>query len=98
MNQQKYDNSGVLFKNNKDGNERRPDYRGSLVVNGADYNISAWIRASQKTGDKFLSLKIESKTEWQKGRDRSGPKRAEVSAPSKPQLSEDNWDDLDQPF
>ena len=47
---------GVLFKNNKDGNEKRPDYRGSAVINNVDYNLSAWIKASQKTGDKYMSI------------------------------------------
>ncbi len=58
-----YDNnmSGVLFKNDKKGNEKRPDYRGTAVIDGVDLNISAWIKASQKTGDKFMSLRFEPK-------------------------------------
>ena len=68
-----YDNnmSGVLFKNDKTGNEKRPDYRGTAVINGVDLNISAWLKASKKTGDKFLSLRFESKTA-------APPKRAPV--------------------
>jgi len=68
-----YDNnmSGVLFKNDKKGNEKRPDYRGTAVINGVDLNISAWLKASKKTGDKFLSLRFESKTA-------APPKRAPV--------------------
>jgi uncharacterized protein (DUF736 family) len=56
-------NRGVLFKNDKGQNEKRPDYRGTLNVAGEEWNISGWIRASQKTGDKFLSLSIEKKRE-----------------------------------
>ena len=58
-----YDNnmSGVLFKNDKKGNDKRPDYRGTAVIDGVDLNISAWIKASQKTGDKFMSLRFEPK-------------------------------------
>ena len=52
---------GVLFRNDKNGNEKRPDYRGSAVINNVDYNISAWIKASKKTGDKFLSLTFQQK-------------------------------------
>ena len=90
----KYDNSGVLFKNDKGDNPKRPDYRGSISVVGADYNISGWIRESKKSGDKFLSLKVEPKTAF-KGRS-EGPKKAEP----KPQrsMTEDNWSDLDEPF
>lgn len=53
--------SGVLFKNDKKGNEKRPDYRGSAVIDNVDFNISAWIKASKKTGDKFMSLRFEPK-------------------------------------
>lgn len=60
---EKYDNnmSGVLFKNDKGGNDKRPDYRGSAVVDGVDLNISGWIKESKKSGDKFMSLRFESK-------------------------------------
>jgi uncharacterized protein (DUF736 family) len=81
---------GVLFKNDKKGNEKRPDYRGSAVINNVDYNLSAWIKASQKTGDKYMSIKIEAKGEVARGGERQPAK--------KPELTEDNWDDLDTPF
>ena len=53
---------GVLFKNDKKGNEKRPDYRGSCVINNVDMNISGWIQTSKKTGDKFMSLRFEAKS------------------------------------
>ena len=87
MNKQ-YDNNmtGVLFKNDKKGNDKRPDYRGSAVIDNVDLNISAWIKRSQKTGDAFMSLRFEAK----------------VAAPPKPKaaptMTEGNWDDLDTPF
>ena len=58
-----YDNNnrGVLFKNDKKGNDKRPNYRGSAVIDNVDLNISAWIKRSQKTGDAFMSLKFEPK-------------------------------------
>ena len=91
---EKYDNSGVLFKNDKGENLKRPDYRCSIAVAGVDYNISGWIRESKKSGDKFLSLKVESKDAYKARGD--GPKKAEP----KPQrsMTEDNWSDLDEPF
>jgi hypothetical protein len=42
-------------------NPTRPQYRGSLNVGGEEYNLSAWIKESKKTGDKFLSLSVEAK-------------------------------------
>lgn len=63
MIEKQYDNtnSGVLFKNDQKGNPKRPQYRGSINVAGVDYNISAWIKESKKTGDKFMSLSVEEK-------------------------------------
>lgn len=57
-----YDNnlSGALFKNDKDGNESRPDYRGSATISRTEYWVSAWIKTSKK-GDKFMSLKFQPK-------------------------------------
>ena len=86
----KYDNSGVLFKNDKGDNPKRPDYRGSIAVAGVDYNISGWIRESKKTGDKFMSLKVEPKDAF-KGR---APQKAAQPKP----MTDKNWDDLDEVF
>lgn len=81
-----YDNNmtGVLFKNDKKGNDKRPDYRGSAVIDNVDLNISAWIKRSQKTGDAFMSLRFEAKA--------AAPKRAPV-------MNETPFDDdKDLPF
>jgi len=74
---------GVLFKNDQKGNPKAPLYRGSAVIDNVDFNISAWIKESKKSGDKYMSLKFESKKPAQKA-----PK----------QLTEDNWSDPDTPF
>lgn len=51
--------TGVLFKNDKDGNEKRPDYKGSAEIEGVQYWVSAWIREGAK--GKFMSMKYERK-------------------------------------
>ena len=55
-----YDNelSGVLFKNDKEGNEKRPDYTGKVQVEGTEYRLAAWIKEGRTSGQKFLSLKL----------------------------------------
>ena len=55
-----YDNTnrGVLFKNDKDGNEKRPDFKGNIDVKGVEYELSAWIKTS-KNGNKFMSLSVK---------------------------------------
>ena len=51
-------NSFVLFKNDKEGNEKRPDYTGTITLeNGEEKRLAAWIREG-KSGQKFMSGKI----------------------------------------
>ncbi len=80
--EKQYDNTnrGVLFKNDPQGNPKRPQYRGSLNVGGEEYNLSAWIKESKKTGDKFLSLSVEPK--------KDAPKRAAAPA-AEPDFNDD---------
>lgn len=65
---QEFDNTnrGALFKADKQGNEKRPDYSGSLNVNGQEFWISAWIREGQK--GKFMSLSVKPKEQQQERR------------------------------
>ena len=53
-------NRGVLFPNDKKGNEARPDYTGDINVEGVEYRLSAWNKRS-KTGSSFLSISIQKK-------------------------------------
>lgn len=49
-------NSGVLFKNDKKSNEKAPDYKGKINIEGKEKEIAGWIREG-KSG-KFISIKI----------------------------------------
>ena len=53
---EKMNNSGVLFKSDKKDNERAPDYKGNIMVDGNEYWLSAWIKQG-KTG-KFMGLAV----------------------------------------
>jgi hypothetical protein len=53
---EKRDNSGVLFKSDKIENERSPQYKGNITVEGKDYWISAWVKEG-KSG-KFMGLAV----------------------------------------
>lgn len=61
-----YDNTnkGVIFKNDQKGNEKAPIYKGKINVEGKDYEISLWVRESEKAG-KFFSASIQQKQEQQ---------------------------------
>jgi len=54
-----YDNTNtvVIFKNNKKENEKHPEYRGTVNVEGKEYEISLWVKEG-KAG-KFFSGKIQ---------------------------------------
>ena len=48
------DNAGTLSRNRKRENDRQPEFRGSCLIDGVAYWISAWV----KEGDdgRFFSL------------------------------------------
>ena len=50
-------NTAVIFKNNKKENEKHPDYRGTINVDGKELEISLWVKEG-KAG-KFFSGKIK---------------------------------------
>ena len=60
-----YDNTdrGILSKNEDKQKDTHPDYKGSLNVNGVDLWVSGWIKTSEKTGKKFMSLSVKPKEE-----------------------------------
>ena len=55
-----YDNElrGVLFENDKQGNEKRPYYTGEATISGQKYRMAAWSKTS-KNGKNFLSVNLE---------------------------------------
>lgn len=51
---------GALFKNDKNGNEKAPDYRGTLKIWDKEFFVSAWIQTS-KNGVKYMGLAVNPK-------------------------------------
>jgi uncharacterized protein (DUF736 family) len=86
-----YDNTnrGVLFPNDKKGNEKRPDFTGDLNVGGVEYKLSAW-KKSSKAGNNFLSISVQLK---------EGQQMPQKTPPAGT-LTEDNWSkaDLNDPL
>jgi hypothetical protein len=47
---------GALFKNDEKNKPSQPDYRGEAAIRGRKFWVAAWIKTSEKTGRKFMSL------------------------------------------
>ena len=47
---------GALFKNDKKEKPSHPDYKGDATIDGQKFWVSAWIKTSEKTGQKYMSL------------------------------------------
>ena len=55
-----YDNNNKIsiFKNDKKGNEKAPDYRGTTTLNNQEYKVAMWVRTSA-SGTKYMSGTVE---------------------------------------
>jgi uncharacterized protein (DUF736 family) len=51
-------NSGAIFKNAKKTNEKQPDWKGNVNVNGKIMEISLWVKTSQK-GTQYFSAAFQ---------------------------------------
>lgn len=82
---QQYDNNltGVLFVNDKQGNEKRPDWKGSAEIDGVQFWVSGWNRQSAR--GELISLKLEKKEQQQASR----PAPAPAPAPAAPLEGDD---------
>ncbi len=76
-----YDNTnkGVLFRNDNPG-EKRPDYKGTINIDGVEKDLAAWVRVSKKDGSKFMSVSVSEK--WVSPN--SATKGLETQAPDLP--------------
>ena len=53
--------TGAMFRNDKQGNDKRPDYRGSLtLLDGTECWISGWVNKPDGK-DPYMAIKIEVK-------------------------------------
>ncbi len=73
-------NKGVIFKNDKKGNEKAPDYKGTIDIEGKEYEIALWVREG-KNGKFFSTI--------QKAKEQR-PMTAESLISSMPKPSEDD--------
>ena len=60
MADKKFDNSGVIFKNEDKSKDTDRDYRGSATIAGVEYWVSGWVRKAE-SGSKFLKFSFKAK-------------------------------------
>jgi uncharacterized protein (DUF736 family) len=88
---EQYDNERkvAIFKNQKGDNPKRPDYRGTMTLNGVEYKLSLWLRKSQKV-EHYMQGSVEDAK-----RDTPPPARP---APTQPTQAAQQTADEDVPF
>jgi hypothetical protein len=82
------DNTGTIFRNDRREKDSQPNARGTALIEGVEYEISAWTKQGQK--GPFQSLSFKRKEQRQ-------PEAAPRSS-SKPVNSYGVDDDGDLPF
>jgi hypothetical protein len=50
--------TGMLFRNDKRETDRQPEYKGEITVHGKRFWLAAWIKTSERNGQKFFSLAL----------------------------------------
>jgi hypothetical protein len=62
MSYQHKEDTGSLFKNDKRESDKHPHAKGSALIDGVDYWVSAWTN-TRDSGEKYQSLKFSKKEE-----------------------------------
>ena len=57
---QQKDNTGVIFKNDKRNGENDPNGKGTIMVDGVEYWLSAWTN-TDKNGNKYQKVSVQPK-------------------------------------
>ena len=66
------DGDMTLFANDKGGNDKRPDYKGTALIGGVEFEVALWNRVSQK-GTAFLSGSIKPATKKEQPKEETKP-------------------------
>jgi hypothetical protein len=70
--------NGALFKNDKKEKPTHPDYKGEATIKGKRFWVSAWIKTSEKSGQKFMSLAFRHADEEAKPKPKAAPVDDEI--------------------
>ena len=79
-------NTAVIFKHDKKGNDKAPDYSGKVNMDGKEMRLAMWLRKSNKDGSTFMSGQL---SEYQEK-----SQQGSVQAASAPKEEEDFSDSI----
>ena len=79
-------NTGTLFKNTEKKDDKHPDYKGKVLIEGVgEKELAAWIKTARDGKTKYMSLVI---SEPWKPKPKAAPARPQ-QAPAKPDFDDD---------
>ena len=61
MSQYDNTNTGIIAKNDRKTEDKHPDLKGSLNVEGREYWVSGWRKTRNSDGSPFYSLRLTAK-------------------------------------
>ena len=61
MSARRTDNHGSLSRNKRKEKETHPTHKGSCIIKGCEYWISAYVNESRDSGEKYFKLYFEEK-------------------------------------
>lgn len=73
------DNSGILFKNDKREKDSHPNARGTAMIGGVMYEVSAWTKEGKKGKFQSLSFKVQGQRQDSKPAESGLPKDDDLS-------------------
>ena len=80
---------GVLFINDRKNNERQPDYRGKIQIQGVEYELAGWLKTS-KAGNQFISVSLGDRIDHGTPRQYGGNKGSAAMQPPKAESDQAN--------
>jgi len=88
------ENRGVLFKNDrKTEGDKKPEYTGSLNVDGVEFFLDAWLKVG-KSGAKFFSVSVKRKDKQPEAQRPAAPAQ-QRQQPARQAAPASGFDDMD---